>query len=1118
MSTHYNIAFNSDIDDDEFGPEDFVTDEDGFDDDEFGPEDFITDEDGFDDEPEQSYEPDPEPAPKRTRRPVRGEDESLLFRCTDPDEIGTVTDEELARFASLAPAAQFTAADYAPFLTGSGAAKLADSAVAPLVAAARGYFDITPENFEARMKEMGQRKNSGTYKKWDRVMNVTGHDGMAMPWFSVTTVHTVGRGAPGAVLKADEWQVRPSHPQEREASTPEKPKFEKYMFPAKAKTPLDIHPATPVEWIDHTPLVMVTEGLLKGDSALTGWLLDAGIAREDLLDVPEDPMARLRELMNEVPAEDRILFTTIAGVNNIMQNPMDWRNISFAGRTVRIAFDADLGKNINVWRAGYTLEQMLLNKQKVKRIEWLIPHMDGEDGEKAGVDDYLARHTWAELERHVVDRIPLAPPVDQRWDPGDWQITDDGTSAEEYKVISSDPGLGNQYGWKQSWKLGGRIASMESSRRPTDEELRTGTTDSSASSDNSDSSIVAIEVTWESDEGIQTATITGPSRILNYSPAEWDKKGAKIPGTLLRHPHWPIYGNEGMKWLSAVKKHRHDEVMIKQRWDQMGWVPVEDGGVPAFTVGNRVIGDDEHLDSVYSAVDDGVVPGAAKYGVGDHADVDWTHDADRELVRADFQTIIDHYITSGAWTDPAVAAAILATALRPAVPLRPETTMFIYGPPGKGKSWSASTQMYFWAASSQCWNDGTLPGSAKDTAAVLEHRVSRVPFYVVDDMAPSQSASEAEREQSKLETLTRNIFNNASRGRMNSSMVAQKVNLPIAQLVITAENPFNTPSVRQRLVPIHIGHGSLSADKTKTDALNKLHTNDGVQGRFTAHLISYIRHAANVFGGWEPYLDSLTEHRTGLRNSIAQMMADRGFPLSSVQRVAKLAADMSLTYLVLSQMATELGMDLDFIHRFDVEDGLIELLVDHMAAAHAESRTVTPGVSLLKAIRDLLRTQGAHVASAEDPGRPPLVNSSDHGKEGANVAIHNVDLGWRAKDKNEYEAPGPRIGVAKWDEAEGDWLIQFFHNPAFDEASKRYPRLIPPGQSASSSWTSVWDEGLAAPKKKRRKRNGNIEYTCRVRMGDKQETGVPVLLKTLMNIDDAGNESTGPEKVDDDKS
>lgn len=1097
MSIHDGTGRNVEFDDEGFGPEDFVTDED---------ETFADEPAGYD-----------HPAPRATAQPARRAaaedvDESKLFARTDPDEIETVTDEELAKFVAMASPAAFTAADYAPYITGSGAAKLADSAVAPLIAWARGYADITPENFEAKMKEMGQRKNSGTYKKWDRVMNVAGEDGMAMPWFSATTVHTVGRGAPGAVLKADEWQVRPSNPPEQEDSTPEKPKFEKYMFPAKAKTPLDIHPATPVEWIDHTPLVMVTEGLLKGDSALTGWLLDQGITREELTAATEDPLGRLKELMNRVPAEDRILFTTIAGVNNINQNPMDWRNIAFAGRTVWIAFDADLGKNIHVWRAGANLEQMLVNKQKVKRVEWLVPHMDGVDGEKAGVDDYLARHSWAELTRHVVDRMPAAPPVDQRFKPGQWRITNDGTAAEEYAVVSSDPALGNQYGWKPAWELGGRILSMESSRRPTDEELRTGAVDPSASTEDPESSFVEIEVKWESDEGVKTSTVTGLYRLLNYPPIEWEKKGGKIPGALLSHPAWPPHGADGMKWLSAIKSHRRPEITIRQRWDQMGWVPVEDGGVPAFVVGTRVIGDEEHLDSVHSAVDDSVVPGAANFGVGDHADVDWTNETDRELVRQDFQKVIDHYIASGAWTDPAVASAILATALRPAVPLRPRTTMFIYGPPGGGKSWSASTQMFFWAASSACWTD-SLPGSAKDTAAVLEHRVSRVPFYVVDDMAPSQSASEAEREQSKLENLTRNIFNKASRGRMNASMEAQKVNLPIAQLVITAENPFNTPSVRQRLVPVYIGRGSLAADKSRTDAITRLHR-EGVQGRFTAHMISYVRHAAEVYGGWERYLERLNEHLEELKASIAQMMGERGFPLASVERVSGLTADMALTYLVLSQMATELGMDLDFIQRFDVEDGLIGLLVGHMAAAHAQNRTVTPGVSVIKAIRDLLRSHGAHVASAEDPGRLPLVDSSDHGKDGANVSIHNVDLGWRAKDKNEYEASGPRIGVVKWDQEEGDWVIQFFHTSAFDEAAKRSPRLIPPGQSPTSSWTSVWDEGLAAPKKKRRVRGGNVEHTCRVRMGDAQVTGVPVLLKTLLNIDEAGSDVVEPEEAE----
>ena len=246
-------------------------------DDDFGPEDFITDEDELFDDPE----PAAALAPKPAKKPA-DDAEYKRFAPTDPDKIDdSLSEEDLALIATMVPVGSFVASDSAPYIPGTGAAKLADSAVAPLVAWARGYFDITAANFEARMKEMNQRKNSGTYKKWDRVMNRAGEDGLAMPWFSATTVHNHSRGA-GTPIVADEWQVRPSDPPKQEGHTAEKPKFEKYMFPTKARTPLDIHPATPHEWIDHTPLVMVTEGLLKGDSALTGWLLDRGITRAEL--------------------------------------------------------------------------------------------------------------------------------------------------------------------------------------------------------------------------------------------------------------------------------------------------------------------------------------------------------------------------------------------------------------------------------------------------------------------------------------------------------------------------------------------------------------------------------------------------------------------------------------------------------------------------------------------------------------------------------------------------------------------------------------------------------------------------------------------------------------------
>jgi hypothetical protein len=72
--------------------------------------------------------------------------------CCQVVELPEVSEESIDETMSTLVVPSFmtgrmwTAADYAPFVTGAGAEKLAASAVAPLVAYARGYGDLTPEN------------------------------------------------------------------------------------------------------------------------------------------------------------------------------------------------------------------------------------------------------------------------------------------------------------------------------------------------------------------------------------------------------------------------------------------------------------------------------------------------------------------------------------------------------------------------------------------------------------------------------------------------------------------------------------------------------------------------------------------------------------------------------------------------------------------------------------------------------------------------------------------------------------------------------------------------------------------------------------------------------------
>ncbi len=72
----------------------------------------------------------------------------------------------------------------------------------------------------------------------------------------------------------------------------------KYEFLAGSPATLDVHPATPAGWLDHTPTAVITEGVLKGDAVLTGLLRGNGVPDTDLeFDGTGDPIDRLRRLL-----------------------------------------------------------------------------------------------------------------------------------------------------------------------------------------------------------------------------------------------------------------------------------------------------------------------------------------------------------------------------------------------------------------------------------------------------------------------------------------------------------------------------------------------------------------------------------------------------------------------------------------------------------------------------------------------------------------------------------------------------------------------------------------------------------------------------------------------------
>lgn len=1006
----------------------------------------------------------------------------------------------LSGFTGLPDTPCWTKEDYHSFITGSGAEKLADSGVAPLVAAARGYARIDPGNFTAEMKKMDLSLATKQGKRLKRSIVGENSDAMQMPWYSVADLQSAYRRS--EKVEPFTYQVRPALPEDNEQGKPIK-----YEFKPKVGTPLDLHPGTPIEWIDTTPVVMFAEGMLKGDSAISAYLRSTGVDWDDLMfDGTFDPVAKMRQLLAAIPEADRVLIVSIAGINNAHQTPVDWREIDLKGREGWIAFDADLETNPFVHAAAKKLYEQLDEKSKMKTIKFLNPTVtSGDNGSmaKAGVDDYLAKYgDWSGLLKQMTPTMPPAPARNADEVAGAFRVSANGQSVEECVPINSGPGgTISGYRWEKRVDLGGRLLSSEVRRQPTDDEMQTGTFDPNVSVDAEDT-MVEVEVSWSRHGVDGTAVITGPQTILNFPPADWVRQGATVPSELLFHPSWPPRAAKGEAWLAAIKDHRYEDRVSKTRWMQMGWVPVEND-YPVYVINDQVVGDAGFGSSAVAGIDKEALPVAGSYGVGTgRLDGSWDDKEYRDEVEKDLRDVIDAYITSGAWTDQSAAVIVLAGGLRPTVPLRPRTTLFFWGPKGTGKSYSAQACMYFWARRKSSWQDGTLPGSAKDTQAYTENAIAHTPIWVIDDLAPSTVKRQAEAEDAKLTDITRAIFNNATKGRMNADMTSRKVNKPIAQLIITAENELTTPSVKERLIPVFIGKGKLHPDRDKTDRIINMASQEGTQARLTSHVIRYIRHVAmNYRGGWAGYMQHLEQVRSNVKFSVTEVMRELGASTGSLERTSTLASDVLLSLAVLQEMAIDLGMEPEFVDQFDV-DGLCDSVIRLVTDAHAENQQAAPGASLIRALTSLLASGGAHVISGDDPTRPPVVGNEQ------GEGLMNDRLGWKAGGSDGSLRPlGPTIGTVV--NVKGHPVILFDPMSAFSKAQAAFPSLIQHGQGTGSGWASVWDEGLASEHLNRQKKqNGRFLNTCRPGTGANRVSGVPVDVATILNGGDQGGEDT----------
>lgn len=980
--------------------------------------------------------------------------------------------------------------DYLPTIASDGARKLASSAVAPLVAVARGYETIPGQD---AVKEAALKLGIGPLSRapGQQLKTVVGvHGAMLMPWYVMDMVNTAAlEGA--RLLAPTSWQYKPAQAVIDAATG----KVRKYENAIGHPAVLDIHPATPSGWLKTAPTMLFVEGLIKADSALTALLRHWGFSEADLRLDPSRPdaWARLRTMLETVPEDRRVVVISFLGAATWHANS-EWDSLGRLERKALLAFDGDMGTNWNVWRQASQMKSKLETKHhSVSIIDLSQQSLPSAPDDKVGIDDFLAElGDWPDIERLITPKLPECPSPQPLYRPKDWRMNETDHVSEEY-TESTDKISGNKSSrWELRARLIGWVSSVVTLRATTDEEEENGIL-----SDDQDAitkTEFSLELEWKdpASELVRGATIKGPIKMLSTAPSEWHKvDGAVIPDAVHTHPDWP----PKPEWLAAAKAFRAEDRTHTVTWDQMGWVPVE-GRDPVYIIGNQVIGKEGLVpEAANPGITERELAGSSRFGVALPADAD--------QARRDLRAVVDGYYTNAGWADQRLGSMLLAIAIRPAMPRPTRSSVYITGARRGGKSWFGGGIMSFWQARPGVWDGDRLPGSATDTEASTEIAMAKTNIWVMDDLAPSNDRRRSDDAVHRVGAAIRSKHQNTGRRRATVDMKSRATLEPRSLLVVTAENDHPISSVRDRYVPVRINKGSLG-DTEWTARVEAMAKETGEQPRVTgAVIVDQARRVSE--SSWVSHMEVLEETFTELAADATHLI---GGGMGDVRRLAYKAADLALGLNGLADLAFALGMTGLAAQLIGMQRDIFALVGEHYRA----QMLTTPGQALLEAVRSILAAQQAHIISAEAPNAPPVV--------GENATQDNSRLGWSSGSDGALRPMGPAIGYFVTSARTKEPVILLDRVNAFGEAKRRHEDVIPPGSTASAAWGSMWDDQITSKTWKRRYSGKAPLSTIRVSAGSGYVEGIPVPLRTLLDgqslLSLSSDDETGGEEVGED--
>lgn len=427
----------------------------------------------------------------------------------------------------------------------------------------------------------------------------------------------------------------------------------------------------------------------------------------------------------------------------------DFDYIALAGRSSYIVYDSDYKNNPSVWQAADRLREHLARKGAEVTVIYLPP---GHQGEKVGVDDYLAQgHTIDDLKKLASVEPPSQPPIKARQ-----TYTIEGERICWLKHTSSGPSS---------------VPLCNFDARVTEDIIK--------------------------DNGVEQ------QRLFTV-------EGALATGKKLRTVQIPASTFNGMSWVSdhwgvaailaaglTLKDRLREAIQLQsseaaQRlvYAHTGWREV--AGKRGFLTAGGAL----ELPEVEIELDAPL----RRYKLPLETAFDISKASEASL---EFLDIGEAKVTVPLWA--AMYLAPLAEAINPAF------TLWLVGPTGAFKSTIQALALCHFGA----FTVRSLPASWKDTANYLEKLTSLakdVPL-VIDDWAPAADTRQAREYEIKAEQVARAQGNRLGRGRLRSDTSTRAAYIPRGVLITNGEQLPSGQSHTARLFSCEIEPADIDLNK-----------------------------------------------------------------------------------------------------------------------------------------------------------------------------------------------------------------------------------------------------------------------------------------------------------------